>query len=329
MEIIIVLLILLILGIFYLVLENKNLKITTYQVCQKRVPKEFDGLRIISLTDLHNNCFGRNNKRLLKKISALSPDMICIAGDIITASRPEKNTAGLSFVLSLAKQYPVYYSFGNHEEKWKLWDYYAEAEKEELNHLTNAEQSSLKPYQKRKQKAKITWEEYIKQLKEAGVFILENEEVRIQKGTDIISICGLNLPLSFFYKKIKKMEKPELSVNQIEQMIRTRTDEYQILLAHMPVYFKEYAEYGADLVLSGHIHGGVMILPWVGGVISPQYEIFPKYDYGMFRENSSVMILSRGLGTHTIPVRVFNRPELILIELKTLPEELLVGGRKD
>ena len=92
-------------------------------------------------------------------------------------------------------------------------------------------------------------------------------------------------------------------------------EKYQILLAHNPDYFENYAQWGADLVLSGHVHGGIMRLPLLGGVISPTLLLFPKYDGGLFKKGSSAMILSRGLGTHTLPIRIFNPGELILFTI--------------
>ena len=95
---------------------------------------------------------------------------------------------------------------------------------------------------------------------------------------------------------------------------------YTVLLAHNPDYFPRYAGWGADLTLSGHVHGGVARVPfWGKGVISPGYRLFPKYDGGIFREGQAVMVLSRGLGMHTIPIRLFNPGELWVIDLK--PEE--------
>ena len=93
-------------------------------------------------------------------------------------------------------------------------------------------------------------------------------------------------------------------------------EKFQLLIAHNPVYFDAYADWGADLVVSGHVHGGIMRLPFLGGVLSPSLTLFPKYDGGMFREHGSTMILSRGLSSHTIPIRIFNPGELIVIELK-------------
>lgn len=87
------------------------------------------------------------------------------------------------------------------------------------------------------------------------------------------------------------------------------------MIAHNPEYFPAYAEWGADLVLSGHVHGGLMRLPFLGGVIAPSMKLFPKYDGGVFEEHGSTMILSRGLGTHTLPIRIFNPGELVVIRL--------------
>ena len=86
-------------------------------------------------------------------------------------------------------------------------------------------------------------------------------------------------------------------------------------MAHNPDYFEEYAAWGADLVLSGHVHGGMMRLPILGGVVSPAFKLFPKYDGGLFQQGKSTMILSRGLGMHTIPIRIFNPGELILLKI--------------
>ena len=90
---------------------------------------------------------------------------------------------------------------------------------------------------------------------------------------------------------------------------------YNILLAHNPDYLKQYAKWGADLVISGHVHGGIMRLPFLGGIIAPSFKIFPKYSGGLYEEGESKMILSTGLGSHTIPVRVFNPAQLVVLEI--------------
>lgn len=96
---------------------------------------------------------------------------------------------------------------------------------------------------------------------------------------------------------------------------KSRRDCFELLIAHNPDYFDNYAKWGADLTVSGHVHGGIMRLPVLGGVISPMLRLFPKYDGGLFEKDGRQMILSRGLGMHTIPVRIFNPGELVVIHL--------------
>ena len=93
------------------------------------------------------------------------------------------------------------------------------------------------------------------------------------------------------------------------------TSYYNILLAHNPTYFEDYAKMNPDLVLSGHLHGGLIRLPFLGGVIAPSLQLFPKYDGGRFEYEGSTMILSRGLGIHSIGLRMWNPAELVVIEI--------------
>jgi hypothetical protein len=96
-----------------------------------------------------------------------------------------------------------------------------------------------------------------------------------------------------------------------------REDACRLLIAHNPDYFEQYAAWGADVVVSGHVHGGIMRLPFFGGVVSPRLTLFPRYDGGRFEKGHTVMILSRGLGTHTLPLRIFNPGELVVMQLET------------
>ena len=110
-----------------------------------------------------------------------------------------------------------------------------------------------------------------------------------------------------------------------ELLPEQRTDCFQILLAHNPDYFPEYAAWGADLVLSGHLHGGVARLPLLGGVVSPRLHFFPRYDGGKFTHGNSVMIVSRGLGMHTIPFRFNNPGELVEITIRKRKNNGTIG----
>ena len=97
---------------------------------------------------------------------------------------------------------------------------------------------------------------------------------------------------------------------------RTDRRKFHILLAHSPLYFKNYAAWGADLTLSGHFHGGTVRLPVLGGVMTPQYQFFLPWCAGDFQMKGSRMIVSRGLGTHSINIRFNNKPQLVVIQLK-------------
>lgn len=272
--------------VVYLWIENKNMVVTNYLLEQKKVPDNFHDMRFVCITDLHYNQYGKGNARLLKAIHESKPDVILIAGDLVVTAKPKKIEVAYHFLSELTKRYPVYYAPGNHELKWE--------------HSIGCD--------------KEFYQNFLENLKKLGVCYLNNESLTLKKGSDTLIIRGLSLPLRFF---VKGKQKVKISVDEIESLIgKTKEDAYEILLAHIPDYFESYALYGADFILSGHVHGGIMKLPFLGGVISPSYELFPKYDSGIFKKGRTVMFLSRGLGTHTIPVRVFNRPELLCVEIR-------------
>ena len=146
--------------------------------------------------------------------------------------------------------------------------------------------------------------------------LLENGNVLLPDAG--IRIFGAEINMDYY----KKLSRREMKVSYLNSLLgRPSSDEYNILIAHNPDYFKAYAAWGADLVLSGHVHGGIMRLPVLGGVLSPSLRLFPRYDGGLYTEEKasaeekSRMILGRGLGTHTLPVRVFNPGELIVVHL--------------
>lgn len=239
--------------------------------------------RFILLSDLHNKSFGKGNERLLKAIDRLHPDAVLIAGDMYTAAKKEDNMAGADFVCRLAEKYPVYYGNGNHEHKTRLYP-------EVFGSM---------------------YEDYMEKIEKAGTVLLVNKKVNLPSFN--MDIYGLEIE-SGYYKKFvnRRMEKSYLEglAGKPDQ------DRFNLLIAHNPDYFETYADWGADLTVSGHVHGGLMVLPFLGGVISPRLRLFPHYDGGRFERNGREMILSRGLGTHTLPVRIFNPGELVVVDLK-------------
>lgn len=154
------------------------------------------------------------------------------------------------------------------------------------------------------------YEAYKYELKKFGVHYLENEHISVDGN---VMIYGLDLP-DYWYHKI--WEKRAFTKEHLDELLgECQADHFSLMLAHNPEYAGQYAVWGADLTVSGHIHGGIMRLPYFGGVISPSLRLFPKYDAGKFSVNGKTMVISRGLGLHHIKLRFFNRPEISVINL--------------
>lgn len=148
---------------------------------------------------------------------------------------------------------------------------------------------------------------YLSKFKDEGVIILRNETVLIDKSGELITLAGIDDPT---FQPTIELAKPLSSLN-------LRNDDFTVLLSHRPEYFETYAAFPVDLVLSGHAHGGQIRLPWIGGVIAPHQGFFPELTEGVHQKHQTQLIISRGLGNSLFPQRVFNRPELVVITLKT------------
>lgn len=263
-----------------IMLYDSNRFVTvSYQVADRRIRRH---MRLVLLADLHNKQYGKNNEKLLAAIEEAKPDGIVSVGDLIVSEPGESMEPAKRLVRQLSAKYPFYYANGNHE-----WRIYQDTDK--FGSMGEA---------------------YRTFLRECKVTLLENETVQLPDCG--LALCGLDLPKRF-YRKGRKRPMPE---GTLEDMLgKPDAARFTILLAHNPVYFEAYADWGADLVLAGHVHGGVVRLPFLGGVISTAFTLFPKYDGGLFEKGTKRMILSRGLGSHTIPVRLFNPGELVVLDL--------------
>lgn len=277
--------VILILLILYICFENKHLSICEYVITNSKIPQTFDGAVFVVMADLHNNSFGKNNERLLKYIYRINPDYIVIAGDMLVGDKTYTHETALSLLLTLAKKYPIYYGYGNHEQR---------IHEQGPHHHEE-------------------FYDFYNQLEKAGVTFLVNARVDIVKGKDKIRITGIEIDKMYF----RKMEKRTMPLEHLKDLVGICDEScYNILVAHNPNYFETYARWGADLTLSGHVHGGMARIPFLGGVISPQFTLFPKYDGGKFEINKKIMLLSRGLGSHTIKIRFNNPPELVVFRLE-------------
>ena len=261
---------------------NTALRISKVSISSDRLPVSFSGFRIAQVSDLHNAKFGKDNERLLQMLSECQPDMIAITGDLIDANHTDIETA-LAFANEAVKIAPTYYVSGNHEARCSEYD-------------------TLKTG-----------------LESAGVIVLADEAVYLERDGETIAILGLADP-DFSIKGDLFGEVPAMANTKLNELLEQETA-YSVLLSHRPELFETYTTCGVDLVLSGHAHGGQFRLPFVGGLIAPNQGLFPKYDAGLFTDGNTNMIVSRGIGNSIIPIRFNNRPEIVLIELCTTNEK--------
>lgn len=266
---------------------NKNFEINKYTLEMQNLPKNLDGYKILHLSDLHSKLFDKDNRYLVNEIKKLSPDMIIMTGDMLNGKKKDDGKVCIHMVRQLISYYPIYYVLGNHEL---------------LNELFT----------------RNLYVEYINNLISMGVKILDNSKATMELEGQRITIYGLTIDLSYYWIKLQKNKLANiLPVNYLKHKIGSlNEEEVNILAVHTPKYFKQYIDWGADLVLSGHIHGGIVRLPYLGGVLSPDRNFFPKYDSGLYEEKGGRMIVSRGLGNSSLKIRIFNKPELILTTLK-------------
>lgn len=143
-----------------------------------------------------------------------------------------------------------------------------------------------------------------------GWHALDNQSAIISRDNDSIQIIGLMDPAS------RDQGDIQANVTQNLNALSIQSDKFTILLSHRPNPFETYANYSIDLVFSGHAHGGQFRLPFLGGFIAPDQGLFPEYTEGMHTLNQTTMVVSRGLGNSIIPLRVFNRPELVVVTLQ-------------
>ena len=262
--------------------EKKSLSVEETTLYSGKVSKK---RTFIFLSDLHENTFGQENAQLIQAIDRIHPDAILNGGDLIVTKGPHAKTAhALSLIKELAARYPVYCAEGNHENRidWEPKHYGSEG-----NIYRNA-------------------------LKQAGAIYLKNDSAIFDKE---IRITGFDLDKDF-YQKALIHPVPPMTDHYIEEKVgKADADHFQILLAHSPLYFDNYVNWGADLTLSGHFHGGTIRLPGLGGVMTPQYQFFLPWCAGIFEDQGHYMAVSRGLGTHSINIRLNNRPQLLVLHI--------------
>ena len=249
-----------------------------------RSPKVKKRIRLAFLTDLHNKEFGEENQRLVEVIKNIRPDAVLVGGDMMVCKGKPGIGVPLKLMENLASMYPVYCGNGNHENRME--------EKREIY----GDQ----------------YERYKKALEELGVTYLDNKTALLRED---IAVSGADLKKEYYLKKFFHDPGPLKEGYLTERLGKPDPDRFQILLLHSPLYFRDAAKWGADLTLSGHFHGGTIRIPGFGGLMTPQYQFFLPWCAGTFEENGKYLVVGRGLGTHSINIRLNDKPQVIVAEL--------------
>lgn len=239
--------------------------------------KILDDIKIVHLSDLHSKPF----KKVLSKTKNLCPDIICITGDYINDHCKSKNKM-LEFGKELVKIAPVYYITGNHERRLDTFD------------------------------------DLMIELKNIGFNVLLNEQAICNVKNTSITILGLDENQASF-DAYKQRRNGTFKYKDMSSYFKFDDDNFRIVLSHFPENFKgvkemNYQQYDFDIQLSGHAHGGQFCLPFIGPVLSPGQGLFPKYAKGSFGDRPK-LIVSRGLGNAEFPFRLFNHPEINVINI--------------
>lgn len=268
------------LGGIFCYYQNNKIVITDIKVKHNINNK----IRIVQISDLHSKEFGKNNNVLYRKIIEQEPDIIVATGDLIDSNMKRIDEI-IEFCNRLNKKAPVYYILGNNEIRCSR-----------LN-------------------------EIIEKLKEKNINVLENEIETIKIKDNIINILGLAEKRvdkgEMFYSKINS----RYEVDNVDSLFRKleKAIGIKIVLSHYPENYEyvgqySYSKYNFDIMFSGHAHGGQFILPGIGGIFAPGQGLFPKYYKGIYGEKSK-LVVSRGLGNSGFPLRLFNRPDVVVLDI--------------
>ncbi len=261
-----------------------NFRINHYDLYLPNMPDGTE-VRLCYLTDLHGSWYGYGQEDLIREIKNGKPHAVLVGGDMMIRKKTESFSAATDLLLGLVQDLPVYYSMGNHETRQRVPG-----------------------------KFRTAYRKYEKKLKQAGVQFLYNASAILELPDCSIRIYGLELPLQPWYKK---PFVPALKKEVLDYYLHPCIKEIpSVLLAHNPYFAETYFDWGADLTLCGHYHGGVLRINEHKGLLSPQIRILPPYCCGDFYRQEQCLMVSAGLGEHTLPLRIHNPREILTITLR-------------
>ncbi|MCC5896094.1 MAG: metallophosphoesterase [Alkalibacterium sp.] len=261
----------------YLIWQNNAIQLSYFNYADSALPEPFHGFKVVQVSDLHNKDFGH---QLINKVTDERPDIIVVTGDVIDRNRTDVPTA-IKAMEKMVEIAPVYFVSGNHE-------------------VTSGEFEVLQS-----EMAKI------------GVVDLDNSHENLEINGSEIGLIGMEDPLLLLYDDIERVGSSErLLQSNIEKLVEESGADFTLLLSHRAELMEIYSETSVNMVLTGHAHGGQIRIPFVNGVYAPSQGFLPEYTSGLYQKNSTTMIVSRGLGNSIFPLRINNRPELVILTLE-------------
>lgn len=310
---------------------NKTLVISRYSFV-KGVTQEFqdvwDVLRVVHLSDLQGACFGNDNMELLGRVSDTKPHLIVFTGDLVDrrmqvnkgfelgasnsfeAEATKDFEAAIDFMKNLRMIAPTFFSYGNHELAFS--------------------QDIVRALREKLENTGVVVLDGTSHIENVKIRKLPDDKLRDEsRRNDDTASRNVEVLLTGFPERLLMVEgrnrtKKNSDVDQdvlksaVEEIKQKRSEsqcDISILLAHEPQFIEEYSSASYDYIFSGHAHGGQIRLPILGGLFSPGQGILPKYTSGVHNTGNGKMIISRGLGNSSFPIRVFNRPEIIIAEI--------------
>ena len=258
------------------IIENNSPKITDYTIKSDNLPEGFKGYKIAQISDLHNTKIGKDNEKVLNLLKSANPDIIVLTGDLID-SRKTKIEVAVNFAKKANEIAPCYYVSGNHESRLDDFDGFAS------------------------------------KLEAVGVTVLRNQKVRLADGDEYITLIGIEDPA---FTNDYPSDNDAAYIEKTLGDLVAEDDGFTVVLSHRPELLTSYSKFGVDVVFSGHAHGGQFRIPFVGGVYAPGQGFFPKYTQGIITDKNTNLVISRGVGNSSFPLRINNRPEIVVVELQ-------------
>ena len=256
--------------------QNQGIRVTRYKYTSDDLPQAFKGYKIAHISDFHNDRHLGKKTAMLTK--AEKPDIIALTGDLFDCRKTNLD-AGIDLIRQLVKIAPVYYVRGNHE-----------ARIENTDSITAV-------------------------LESMGVTVMENRKMALEKNGDFVTLIGAKDPR--FYHSGKKGENGAGQFRQRLSKLTENDNTFKLLLSHRPEFIHTYRNNRIDLALTGHAHGGQFGIPFTDcGVFVPNQGVFPPYAAGMKKMDNTTVVISRGIGNSGFPFRLFNRPEVVIIEFE-------------